>query len=303
MSNTWVTYGGMLNDGVPIDEHYDSLAKMAADQISNLHDRTCEDRDEATTVREMLKFHMARIQPTLIWTDIERIGFQTVDNVVSIGYGVPIQADRHGVEGLHLGLPSTIEDRPSQFIRFGETGFGPKPMMIIEFNVPRALWDEKGESWFQSIRDEDLRWVKRAVDAYHDAETRHLDGLVELIHRKVKDRYDFVRNLSLALTELPIPDDISGTSRSRSREFNDPGYRVHKRLLFGQQEGVCNGCEGNFHFEAMTVDHIVPRSKGGSHEFDNLQLLCDPCNGLKADGTMDDFRAALENQVDADPDC
>lgn len=33
----------------------------------------------------------------------------------------------------------------------------------------------------------------------------------------------------------------------------------------------------------MTLDHIVPRSKGGTKAIDNIQLLCSACNGTKED--------------------
>lgn len=36
-------------------------------------------------------------------------------------------------------------------------------------------------------------------------------------------------------------------------------------------------------FTLMTVDHIQPRSKGGSDELANKQPMCTYCNGAKAD--------------------
>ena len=37
----------------------------------------------------------------------------------------------------------------------------------------------------------------------------------------------------------------------------------------------------------MTVDHIQPKSKGGSNELNNLTPMCDRCNGKKADKVED----------------
>ena len=34
------------------------------------------------------------------------------------------------------------------------------------------------------------------------------------------------------------------------------------------------------------MDHVIPRSKGGSNGMDNLVLCCRECNTLKADSFM-----------------
>ena len=75
-----------------------------------------------------------------------------------------------------------------------------------------------------------------------------------------------------------------------------PPYKTHRHTLYGQQEGRCGGCRHHFPFQNFTVDHIVPRAKGGTDHLDNLQLLCNHCNSVK--GTMDQaaFAAVLKER-------
>lgn len=82
-------------------------------------------------------------------------------------------------------------------------------------------------------------------------------------------------------------------------------YKEHRRLrVFAEKGCTCVECGvegtilalgkdrgGNLHldvytddFYPLTVDHILPRSKGGSDDMDNLQPMCCLCNWSKGDG-------------------
>ena len=69
-----------------------------------------------------------------------------------------------------------------------------------------------------------------------------------------------------------------------------------RRILYGKQEGFCNGCDVHFRLRNLTLDHIVPRSRGGADTDSNLQLLCQACNSKKGTRTQEEFLAILVSE-------
>ena len=74
-----------------------------------------------------------------------------------------------------------------------------------------------------------------------------------------------------------------------------PHYRTQKHTLYGKFEGVCQGCRVLFPFRNITIDHIIPTSRGGTDHIDNLQLLCGSCNSIKGNGSNEEFLVKLTN--------
>ena len=60
-----------------------------------------------------------------------------------------------------------------------------------------------------------------------------------------------------------------------------------KEVLYGRQHGKCALCLENILFRHMTIDHVIPRKKGGQDIERNLQLLCGNCNSIKNKRTME----------------
>ncbi len=77
--------------------------------------------------------------------------------------------------------------------------------------------------------------------------------------------------------KIPVRTDI---------QKEPPSPNVRKRL-HEEQKGLCKGCETHLDIIHLTLDHIIPKSKGGGDYYDNYQLLCANCNSVKGNRTME----------------
>ena len=108
---------------------------------------------------------------------------------------------------------------------------------------------------------------------------------IELVNVRLKSAMGdlFHDRLVTARTDIPKRTDIDAPIP----------YRQNRHVLFGQQEGRCNGCRTEFPFRMFEVDHVIPRSRGGTDHIDNLQLLCTHCNRTKGDRPQEYLVARL----------
>lgn len=74
-----------------------------------------------------------------------------------------------------------------------------------------------------------------------------------------------------------------------------------KRQIHDRQNGLCAYCGRHRNIKYMTVDHIIPLSKGGTDDISNLQCTCKMCNRLKDNMLPHEFtafvRCILESSV------
>lgn len=74
-----------------------------------------------------------------------------------------------------------------------------------------------------------------------------------------------------------------------------------KRRIYDRQNGLCAYCGQHRNIKYMTVDHIIPLSKGGTDDTENLQCTCKLCNRLKDNMLPHEFtlfiRGILENSM------
>ena len=75
--------------------------------------------------------------------------------------------------------------------------------------------------------------------------------------------------------------------------------KITRRAVFARDEWTCQYCGSRSN---LTVDHVVPKSKGGGSSWDNIVASCAPCNRRKGDAlTTPGGDAAAEAAADAEP--
>ncbi len=70
----------------------------------------------------------------------------------------------------------------------------------------------------------------------------------------------------------------------------------YKRIMLSRKNVLrrdafrCQYCASK---EALTVDHVLPKSRGGRDTWENLVAACTPCNNKKGNRTPEEARMAL----------
>lgn len=105
--------------------------------------------------------------------------------------------------------------------------------------------------------------MKRANEEYEASRERFKKKRVELQGMLRREETDF---------ELIKP-------KNRKTGESPSDYEI----LFDKQDGLCALCKLPFGKSKGTIDHIIPKSKGGTNKTSNKQLTHSWCNNVKAD--------------------
>jgi 5-methylcytosine-specific restriction endonuclease McrA len=87
---------------------------------------------------------------------------------------------------------------------------------------------------------------------------------------------------------LQVPAHIRLTIGNPERHWKTPP--VNRRGVLARDNHACQYCGSR---KRLTLDHVIPRSKGGQHTWDNVVTACAPCNGRKSDRLLKDTNLHL----------
>ena len=148
-------------------------------------------------------------------------------------------------------------------------------------------------------------WVAVNVASVRRAMTLLYQGAARAVHPTDYTLYDFTNWCELSQAKLDgrylhtptmtirVPDVIL---LNGFNGFFRQDVRFSRRNIFERDKNTCQYCHEIFSKSDLTIDHVVPRSKGGGDSWENLVLACVRCNVHKANRTPDEAGMPLRRK-------
>jgi 5-methylcytosine-specific restriction endonuclease McrA len=86
---------------------------------------------------------------------------------------------------------------------------------------------------------------------------------------------------------LDVPKHIRLKIASSERMWKVPP--VNRREVLRRDHNSCQYCGSK---KSLTLDHVIPRSQGGPHTWNNVVIACERCNSYKGNRTP--FEAGMQ---------
>lgn len=89
--------------------------------------------------------------------------------------------------------------------------------------------------------------------------------------------------------KLPKVMRLFGSFRNFSK------VKFNRNNLFYRDKHICQYCGDKFKASELTFDHVMPKSRGGPTNWENIVSCCHTCNNKKADRTPQEWGFKLLN--------
>lgn len=126
--------------------------------------------------------------------------------------------------------------------------------------------------------------VARIV-APDDYSTYDFEGWIEASQAARSGKRIISANFSFVVPEVIVLSTFNGRF---SKEV-----RFSRRNIFERDENTCQYCRKKFDRSELTLDHVIPRSRGGTSTWSNIVLACIKCNMRKGDRLLTEINMKL----------
>lgn len=133
----------------------------------------------------------------------------------------------------------------------------------------------------------DAEWRPLRIDSWQDAIADFFLGKVEVVE------YSRDRMITGVDRSFPLPSVVRVVRRFKRERIR---IRFSRLNIYARDGFTCQYCAVRFATEDLTFDHVLPRSRGGSTNWENIVTCCIACNSAKADRTPEEAHMKLRRR-------
>lgn len=177
-------------------------------------------------------------------------------------------------------------------------GSGATPLHILSDHYPGAHGHHDHPHRSALPPTEGVHWLKRRVlllnATYEPLTALSARRAVVLL---ICDKADAVHHNPEGPVVHSAEAAVEVPSVIRLRNYVHVPYRARvpmtRAALMHRDRYRCGYCGG----KAETIDHVIPRSRGGEHSWENCVASCAPCNHRKADRLLSELGWTLRSPL------
>jgi 5-methylcytosine-specific restriction endonuclease McrA len=165
---------------------------------------------------------------------------------------------------------------------------------------------KRREAEKQKIRESETKWAEANPEKVRELEKARLEGIVERrraqgrkwrddnpdkvreAQRKYRQSHPEIYREATKKYYLANPEVKRALERKRkARKHDNAIFYISTKELKSLYAGPCSYCGAS---GEMTLDHVVPISKGGVHGVSNLVPACNSCNSSKGQKVLIEWK-------------
>lgn len=113
---------------------------------------------------------------------------------------------------------------------------------------------------------------------------------------QVLEKIDVLANYDEQIHSPSISINLPSVIKIRDYiRHNDMAVEISRKNILIRDDHSCQYC-GTKMTSHLTVDHVLPRFRGGKDIWENLVTACKPCNQKKGNRTPDEANMPLDHQ-------
>lgn len=150
---------------------------------------------------------------------------------------------------------------------------------------------EKIAAYMKQYREkhkDQLREYDRRYDAEHAEQARlHMRNkraAMSVEEKRAIAKANYIRNPGRRLEATRRHE-----ARKRGASIVE---RIHRTAIITRDNSTCYLCDQYLEPDQITLDHVIPLVRGGSHTTDNLKVACRSCNCKKHTMTAEEYLAS-----------